>query len=101
MKMIGYPEVKRVTKSETNTKRNKTMSMKVKESCMAPGLYLIAMTNTRKRVEVQLEIKRGKRTVKKIVNHVQTRRKMRDLGITRIAIDQEDIAVLMKAVKLT
>lgn len=88
-----------MTKSETNTKKNKNVNMKVKESCILPG-YLVAMRNTRKRVEVQLEIKREKRTVKKIVNHVQTRRKMRNLVITRIAIDQEDIVVLMTAIKL-
>lgn len=88
-----------MTKSETNTKKNKNVNMKVKESCILP-VYLVAMRNTRKRIEVQLEIKREKRTVKKIVNHVQTRRKMRNLVITRIAIDQEDIVVLMTAIKL-
>lgn len=99
MKMIGSLEVKMMTKSETNTKKNKNVSMKVKESCILSG-YLVAMRNTRKRVEAQLEIKREKRTVKKIVNHVQTRRKMRNLVITHIPIDQEDIVVLMTAIKL-
>lgn len=88
-----------MTKSETNTKKNKNVSLKVKESCIMPG-YLIAMRNTRKRVEVQLEIKREKKTVKKIVNHVQTRRKMRNLVITCIPIGREDIVVLMTAIKL-
>lgn len=59
------------------------------------------MRSTRKGVEVQLEIKRGKKTVKKIVNHVQTHRKMKDLMITHTVIDQEDIAALMTTVKLS
>jgi len=101
MKMIGSLGIKKMTMAETDTKRNKDMNREVKESCTPPGLCPIAMKNARKGVEVQLEIKRGKKTVKKIVNHVQTHRKMRDLVITRTVIDREDIAVLMTAVKLS
>lgn len=101
MKMIGFLGVKKMTKTETDTKRNRDKSKKVKESCMPPGLYLMAMRNARKGVEVQLEIKGGKKTVKKIVNRIQTHRKMRDLVITHTVIDQEDIAALMIAVKLS
>ena len=100
MKMIGSLGVKKMRKAETDTKRNKDMSKKVKESC-TPGLHLIVKRNATKGVEVLLEIKSEKKRVKKIVNHVQTYRKMRDLVITHTVIDQEDIAALMIAVKLS
>lgn len=100
-KTISSLGLKKMTKTETDTKRNKDMSKKANESCTPPGLHLIAMRNARKGVEVQLEIKSGKKTAKKIVNHVQTLRKMRDLVITHTVIDQEDIAALMIAIKLS
>ena len=101
MKMIGSLVIKKMTKLETDTKRNKDMSVKVKGSQSPPGLFLKATRSTRKGVEVQLEIKRGKNTVKKIVNHVQTHRKTKDLMNTRTVIDQEDIVAHVTVVKLS
>lgn len=101
MKMIGFLGVKKMMKIEIDIKRNRDKSKKVKESCMLLGFYLMVMRNVRKGVEVQLEIKGGKKIVKKIVNRVQIYRKMRDFVIIYIVIDQEDIVVFMIVVKLS
>lgn len=101
MKMIGFLGVKKMMKIEIDIKRNRDKSKKVKESCMLLGFYLMVMRNVRKGVEVQLEIKGGKKIVKKIVNCVQIYRKMRDFVIIYIVIDQEDIVVFMIVVKLS
>lgn len=101
MKMIGFLGVKKMMKIEIDIKRNRDKSKKVKESCMLLGFYLMVMRNVRKGVEVQLEIKGGKKIVKKIVNRVLIYRKMRDFVIIYIVIDQEDIVVFMIVVKLS